>query len=97
MLEYLDNPEATSATLKDGWCHTGDLGYYDQVPFVIVIVLVIVISCEMDKIVGWQRVHRGQNQRADQSERTAGGKLLTKHKQLFYISLKYGFSTHFQS
>ena len=69
MLEYLDNPEATSATLKDGWCHTGDLGYYDQVSFVIV----IVISCEMDKIVGWQRVHRGQNQRADQSERTAGG------------------------
>ena len=86
MLEYLDNPEATSATLKDGWCHTGDLGYYDQVPFVIVIVLVIVISCEMDKIVGWQRVHRGQNQRADQSERTAGRrKLLTKHKQLFYV------------
>ena len=81
MIEYLDNPEATSATLKDGWCHTGDLGYYDQVSFVIV----IVISCEMDKIVGWQRVHRGQNQRADQSERTAGRKLLTKHKQLFYV------------
>ena len=31
MVEYLDNPEATLATLKDGWCHTGDLGYYDQV------------------------------------------------------------------
>jgi len=30
MVEYLDNPEATLATLKDGWCHTGDLGYYDQ-------------------------------------------------------------------
>jgi len=30
MIEYLDNPEATLATLKDGWCHTGDLGYYDQ-------------------------------------------------------------------
>ena len=27
---------------------------------------------EKNKIVGWQRVHCGQNQRADQSERTAG-------------------------
>jgi len=36
MVEYLDNPEATLATLKDGWCHTGDLGYYDQADVIAV-------------------------------------------------------------
>jgi carnitine-CoA ligase len=25
MLGYLDNPEATAATIKDGWLHTGDM------------------------------------------------------------------------
>jgi fatty-acyl-CoA synthase len=29
MKEYWRNPEATAATLRDGWCHTGDLGLRD--------------------------------------------------------------------
>jgi acyl-CoA synthetase (AMP-forming)/AMP-acid ligase II len=30
MSGYLDNPEATSATIVDGWLHTGDLGLVDE-------------------------------------------------------------------
>jgi acyl-CoA synthetase (AMP-forming)/AMP-acid ligase II len=30
MREYYNNPEATAATIKDGWLHTGDMGYYDE-------------------------------------------------------------------
>lgn len=29
MAGYWRNPEATAATLRDGWCHTGDLGTMD--------------------------------------------------------------------
>jgi len=27
---YFRNPGATAETLVEGWCHTGDIGYYDQ-------------------------------------------------------------------
>ena len=27
---YMDNPKATQDTIKEGWLHTGDIGYYDQ-------------------------------------------------------------------
>ena len=34
MLGYYKNPEASAAVLRDGWFHTGDLGYIDQDRFV---------------------------------------------------------------
>ncbi|WP_120003740.1 AMP-binding protein [Nesterenkonia muleiensis] len=30
MDEYLDNPEATAKTKRDGWIHTGDIGEWDE-------------------------------------------------------------------
>lgn len=30
MLGYYENPEATKQVMKDGWFHTGDLGYYNK-------------------------------------------------------------------
>ena len=36
MLGYVDNQEATDEVLKDGWLHTGDLGYIDNDGFIFI-------------------------------------------------------------
>lgn len=34
---YYNNPEATAETLRDGWLHSGDAGYFDEAGHLIVI------------------------------------------------------------
>ncbi len=36
MQEYFHNPEATKATIINGWLHTGDLGHYDENGYVFI-------------------------------------------------------------
>lgn len=37
MLGYWNNPEATKDTIKNGWLHTGDMGYMDEDDFLVVL------------------------------------------------------------
>ena len=37
MKEYYKNPEATAATIKDGWVHTGDLGKMDDEGYITLV------------------------------------------------------------
>src|SRR5690606_20319127 len=34
--EYWNRPDATAAAIKDGWFHSGDLGYFDDEGFIFI-------------------------------------------------------------
>ncbi len=37
MMEYYNNPELTAEALKDGWLHTGDIGFVDEDNFIYLV------------------------------------------------------------
>ena len=37
MKGYINNEKATAETIKNGWLHTGDIGYYDEDGFFFIV------------------------------------------------------------
>ena len=66
MAGYWKNPEATADTVRDGWLHTGDMGYLTDDGFLYVLgrfkSLLIASDGEKYSPEGWRRrspTHRG--------------------------------------